>query len=93
MDIRTPYLNKIRPLLNCSSGINNVIETPELCVQLLLDSSTDFSTWDLSDHLYERVELYIRELICRLQRLKLLNDSEHTREQSIRYCTYLKTTY
>ena len=36
--IKTPYVCKLRTLFNCSSEINHVIESPELCVQLLLDS-------------------------------------------------------
>ena len=74
-DIRNPYLNKIRSLFNFSSGINNVIETPELCAQLLDSSHLPTSQLEtLSDHQSERVELYSREMIYRLhmQRVKLL---------------------
>ena len=75
-DIRTPYLRKVKILFDCCSGINNVIETPELCVQLLLDSIhlSSFHLTTLRDHQREYMELYSREMLYKLhmQRVKLL---------------------
>ena len=77
-------------MFDCSSGMNNVIETPELCVQLLLDSSylPSFQLATLSDHQKENMELYSREIVYICNGWNYWNDSElDTREHSVSYCT------
>ena len=38
-DTRSPYLTKIKDKFGCSSSIDHILQTPELRIQLLLDSS------------------------------------------------------
>ena len=75
-DVRTPYLVKLRTLFDNSSGIDDILKSPELSVQLLLDSSHPRITnsLNISDKQTEQIELHSRELIyvLHLKRSKLL---------------------
>ena len=75
-DVRTPYLVKLRTLFDYSSGIDDILKSPELSIQLLLDSSHHCITnsVNISDKQAEQIELHSRELIyvLHLKRTKLL---------------------
>ena len=76
-DIRSPYLTKIRDIFGCSSSIDHILQTPELCIQLLLDSSQPCVSQclEFSDKQTVLLELRSRELIyaLHLKRVRLLN--------------------
>lgn len=76
-DIRISNLRKIRHLFGCSSNIDHVLRTPELCVQLLLDSSHPCVSQylDITGRQTELLELRSRELIyeLHLKRSRILN--------------------
>lgn len=76
-DIRSPYLTKIRDIFGCSSSIDHILRTPELCIHLLLDSSHPCVSQrlELSDRQTVLLELRSRELIyaLHLKRVRLLN--------------------
>ena len=76
-DIRSPYIKKIRDLFGCSRNIDHVLRNPELCTQLLLDSSHPSVALhlDITERQTEILELRSRELIyeLHLNRARLLN--------------------
>ena len=76
-DIRFPYIKKIRDLFGCSRNIDHVLRNPELCTQLLLDSSHPSVALhlDITERQTEILELRSRELIyeLHLNRARLLN--------------------
>ena len=49
IDVRTPYLVKLRTLFDYISGIDDILKSPELSVQLLLDSSHPRITYSLNN--------------------------------------------
>ena len=76
-DIRSRYLRKIRDIFGCSSSTDHILQTPELCIQLLLDSSHPCVSQclELSEKQTVLLELRSRELIyaLHLKRVRLLN--------------------
>ena len=76
-DIRSPYIKKIRDLFGCSRNIDHVLRNPELCTQLLLDSSHPSVALylDITERQTKILELRSRELIyeLHLNRARLLN--------------------
>ena len=76
-DIRLPYLTKIRDIFGCSSDIDHIRQKPELCIQLLLDSSHPCVSQSLefSDKQTVLLELRSREFIyaLHLKRARIFN--------------------